>query len=208
MSNEYDYLIKTIIVGEPYIGKSTLLNVYCDNFYSTNYYSTIGVDFKTKIIEINNKKIKIQIWDTAGQEKFRSIINSYYQGAHCIILMFDLTNINTFDKLEYWYQNIKLHTNREHKIILVGSKADEKNTCILNQDQKKIFMEKINEFATKYKLEYMEISSKNNYNIDYLFNKLIKSALDDPNMKITQNIHREIIKFDKKMEKQDKKCFC
>ena len=204
MSKEYDYLIKLIVVGEPYVGKTTLINAFCENYYSCQYYSTIGVDFKTKIINIDDKLVKVQIWDTAGQERFRSIINSYYHGAQCVILMFDLTNISTFDKLDYWYNNIELNINREHKILLVGSKIDERDNIILDTN----FPKRINEFASSHNMDYIEISSKNNINIDKVFQKLVKDTIDDPIMKIQPHhlIPKETIVIQKPSE--EKKCCC
>ncbi|AYV85778.1 MAG: rab family small GTPase [Satyrvirus sp.] len=105
--NFYDYTIKLVIAGEYNVGKSSIMTVYCDNIYSDIYNSTIGVDFRTKTILMNGKKIKVQIWDVAGQDKYRQIATVYYRGASGIILVFDLTNIISFAKLDIWINEIK-----------------------------------------------------------------------------------------------------
>src|SRR5271154_3229460 len=124
MQDEYDYIMKLIIVGDSGVGKSTLLKMYCDHEFSESYISTIGVDFKIKTIQVNDKLIKLQIWDTAGQERFRSITNSYYNGTHAIMLVFDLTDVNSFNRLPKWLEEIdKYMTGKTHKIILIGNKS-------------------------------------------------------------------------------------
>src|SRR5687767_1706135 len=102
----YDYLVKLIIIGDSGVGKSTIMSMYCDDTFMENYVSTIGVDFKVKIIDVNDKIAKVQIWDTAGQERFKSITRSYYKDANGVLLVFDLTNRQSFIKLEQWINEI------------------------------------------------------------------------------------------------------
>jgi Ras-related protein Rab-1A len=101
--SEYDYSTKVLVIGDAGTGKSALILRYVDDNYTNNYYNTIGVDFKIKLCDINDKRIKINIWDTAGQEKFKSIISSYYRNSDVIILVFDLTNELSFIHIDYWY---------------------------------------------------------------------------------------------------------
>ena len=95
----YDYLFKILLIGDSGVGKSSTMIQYCDNIFNDNHISTIGVDFKIRTIEVDSKTIKLQIWDTAGQERFRNITSSYYRGAHAIILMYDITNLETFQMM-------------------------------------------------------------------------------------------------------------
>jgi Ras-related protein Rab-1A len=177
---EYDYLIKIIIIGESGVGKSSLLNMYCDRTYNDNYVSTIGVDFRLKLLKINNNKIKLQIWDTAGQERFKSITLSYYRGAHAIILVFDLTKIHTFNKLTKWIEEIKTYLqNHKYKIFLVGNKSDDVKAIHINKTD-------IDNFVLAHEIEYFEVSVKKNINVDEVF------------LKITDNVIKNIDHFQKK----------
>lgn len=151
--------VKIIMVGEVGTGKSSILNMYCDKKFSHYYVSTIGVDFKYKLLSKGNNIIKVQIWDTAGQERFRSITTSYFRDVNGVVLLFDLTNRNSFDKLDYWMQNIKDHMTNDYKIILLGNKCD-------LRDSIKIKEEEINNFVEKYDIDYFEVSAKKNINID------------------------------------------
>lgn len=169
--SEYDNLMKVILVGDSGVGKSTLLSAFCDKEYSDYYISTIGVDFKIKMVEVCDKKVKLQIWDTAGQERYRSIVKSYYRGANAILLVFDLTSIQSFHKLGTWMEEIKSNMrHNNYKIILVGSKSDVVYGNCIPQ-------EKIDAFAKQHKLDYIAVSSKKNINIDTAFNKIVKDVL-------------------------------
>lgn len=178
-SNEYDYLLKIVMVGDSGVGKSCALLRYVDNIYTDNYISTIGVDFKIKTVTYNGKLIKYQIWDTAGQERFRTITYSYYRGSHFIILCFDLTNMESFENLKYWYSEVKNYTTDAH-ILLVGMKSDLINKQVVSQIM-------INEFCTQCsslsgeKLEYIKISSKTNEGVDDIFNIVNRLGLDNIN---------------------------
>src|ERR1700678_499156 len=97
---DYDHLLKLVIIGDSSIGKTCILARYCDDSFSDSYMSTIGINFKIKTTQVNNENIKLQIWDTAGQERFRTISSAYYRGAHGIIIVFDITNIDTFNNVK------------------------------------------------------------------------------------------------------------
>merc|ERR1711869_194809 len=99
---EYDYLFKLLLIGDSGVGKSCLLLRFADDTYTETYISTIGVDFKIRTIEIEGKVIKLQIWDTAGQERFRTITSSYSRGAHGIIVVYDITDEDSFTAVARW----------------------------------------------------------------------------------------------------------
>ena len=102
-----DYqLLKLLLMGDPDVGKSKLLLRFSDDTYTDSYISTIGVDFRIKTLEIEGKKIKLQMLDTAGQERFRTITSSYYRGAHGIIIVFSVTNQASFNNVKLWMQEI------------------------------------------------------------------------------------------------------
>ena len=164
---EYDYLFKLIIIGDSGIGKSCLLNRFADDIFTDSYISTIGVDFKIRTIEVNGRVCKLQIWDTAGQERFRTITSSYYRGAHGIVLVFDITNPESFANCEMWLVEVQRYASEQVKIILVGTKSD------LSEKRKVAFAD-AQEFAAKHGMEYVETSAKITSNVESAFLGLAK----------------------------------
>ena len=154
----YDYLIKLIIVGNASVGKSSIASRFQNDNYNNNYEITIGVEFYTKIIKVENKKVKIQIWDTAGQETFRSLIKSYYRGAAGCLLVFDICDINSFKNIKYWIKNVKDNSNQFIIFTLIGNKSDK-------IQERQVSIQEALEFAEMNELEYIETSALNSRNI-------------------------------------------
>lgn len=102
MEPDYDYLFKILLVGDACVGKSKLLVKFVDHVFDHTYMSTVGVDFKIRSIQLDNKRVKLQVWDSAGQERFRTITSSYYRGAHAIIVCFDVTSNDSFINVKQW----------------------------------------------------------------------------------------------------------
>ena len=132
--------------------------------------NSIGVDFKLKNIEIDSKKIKLQIWDTAGQERFKTITTSYYKGAHAIIVVFDITDRDSFDHVRNWMADIDKFGKEGVLRILVGNKCDLAHN-------RQVTMEEAKEIAKKYGIKYIETSAKDTINIDDLFISTAKYIL-------------------------------
>ena len=132
--------------------------------------NSIGVDFKLKNIEIDSKKIKLQIWDTAGQERFKTITTSYYKGAHAILIVFDITDHDSFDHIRNWMADIDKFAKEGVLRILVGNKCD-------LQNERKVSVEEAKQIANKYGIEYIETSAKDTINIDDLFISTAKYLL-------------------------------
>jgi len=150
---DYDFLFKLLLIGDSGVGKSCLLLRFADNTYQESYISTIGVDFKIRTVEIDNKAIKLQIWDTAGQERFRTITSSYYRGAHGIIVVYDVTNEESFDNVRQWLQEIERYANESVNKLLVGNKSD------LESDRQVKF-EQAEKFAQSVGVPFLETSAK------------------------------------------------
>lgn len=193
------YTFKYIIVGDSGTGKSCLLLRYTENKFEPMHELTIGVDFGTKIANINGQNIKIQIWDTAGQESFKSIITSYFRGSIGAILVFDVTNRESFNNVKYWMDTVKEKSNTPITIFLIGNKCDLVDNRVISETE-------AYDFAKKYNLLYMESSSKSGYNVNEVFNNLnteiykkIKNNLIDP--MYYQTLGK--ISIDHKIEKKD-----
>jgi Ras-related protein Rab-2A len=120
----YSYLFKFIIIGNTGVGKSCFLLQFTDQRFQHNYDMTIGVEFGSRTIDLDDKVIKLQIWDTAGQESFRSITRSYYRGACAALLVYDISRRDTFQQLNRWLDETKQNSNPNMVIMLIGNKKD------------------------------------------------------------------------------------
>ena len=124
MGYEYDYAIKTLIVGDSGVGKSSIMNQFVDEKYNESYKSTIGVDYKTIYADISDKSVKFLIWDTAGQERFNAITKIYYRGAHVILYVFDITDRESYENIPRWIKQTNETAPEACIKILVGNKCD------------------------------------------------------------------------------------
>ncbi|TRY99280.1 hypothetical protein DNTS_022829 [Danionella cerebrum] len=155
MNAEYDYLFKLLLIGDSGVGKSCILLRFADDTYTESFISTIGVDFKIRTIELDGKTIKLQIWDTAGQERFRTITSSYYRGAHGIIVVYDVTDQESYNNVKQWLKEIDRYANENVNKLLVGNKCD--------LTPKKL------EFADSLGIPFLETSAKNATNVEQAF---------------------------------------
>ena len=117
-------MFKLVLIGDSGVGKSCLLLRFADDTYTESHISTIGVDFKIRTIQLDGKTIKLQIWDTAGQERFRTISSTYYRGAHGIIVVYDITNMDSFKNVKRWLTEIDKYARDNVSKLLVGNKMD------------------------------------------------------------------------------------
>lgn len=159
---EYDYLFKLLLIGDSGVGKSCLLLRFADDTYTESYISTIGVDFKIRTIDMDGKTIKLQIWDTAGQERFRTITSSYYRGAHGIIIVYDVTDQESFDNVKQWLSEIDRYASEKVNTLLVGNKSDLTAKKVVSYEAAK-------EFADSVNMEFLETSAKNSTNVEKAF---------------------------------------
>ena len=165
-----DYVFKYIIVGDSSVGKSCFMLRFTDNRFNSDHDITIGVEFGSKFIKIGKYVIKVQIWDTAGQESFRSIARSYYRGAIGVIIMYDISNKDSFLNIYRWLCEIKEQTDHEICILLVGNKID------LNENRLVKF-EEAREFAVNNDLIFIEASALTGINVEDSFTMLTASIL-------------------------------
>lgn len=158
MADEYDYLFKSIVVGDGGVGKTALTLRFSKGFFTEDYKMTIGVDFHVKTIKIDTEEdgtilVKLQIWDTGGQERFSSIRPMYYRGALGALLIFDLTLYESFEHLPQWIEEVRANVKSEVPLLLLGNKSD-------LIDIRAVTIDEINDFTRKFNLFYMETSAK------------------------------------------------
>jgi small GTP-binding protein len=166
----HDYMFKLLIVGESGVGKTCMLLRFAENMFEGAYLSTIGVDFKVKNIEVDGKTVKLQIWDSAGQERFRNITSSYYRNCSGIIIVYDVTSRDSFDKVTDWIQEVRRYVPTV-PLIIVGNKCD-----LLEQRQ--VTTESGKEFSQRHGIIFLETSAKDNTNIDSAFQELTKKLIE------------------------------
>ena len=206
MSIQFHYLLKYIIIGNSSVGKSNLLLKFAHNKFLDEYQATIGVEFGAKNVEIDNKIFRVQIWDTAGQENFRSITRAYYKNSVCALIVYDINNEDTFDSVQSWIQECKLQTPKTVTMVLVGNKCDLE--CKVDRNKAK-------ELAEENKMLYFETSAKTGKGVDELFKKsaakikdnIEKNYYDLTNescgVKIGNLLYDVQIKKNKKLQKGD-----
>ena len=197
---EDDYnLYKILVLGDTSVGKSCLLLRFCDNSFQEAHLTTIGLDFRLKTINLkDDRKVKIQIWDTAGEDRFRSITRNYYKGAKGILLIFDVTNKETFTHVRDWIERIHEESPEGITICLVGNKIDmNESRVISNEEGKKI--------ADEFKIPYFETSAKSNIGVEEVFTYLVKEVDT-----IYMNEHKEEVGrktvLNQKTKNKKKKC--
>jgi len=158
----YSYLFKYIVIGESNVGKSCLLLQFIDKRYKAQHDPTIGVEFGTKNLSIQNTTIKLQVWDTAGQESFRSITRAYYRGSIVALLVYDITKRDTFENLGKWIDDAKTFSNEQTIIVLIGNKCD-------LAEQREIPTEEGQKFAKDNGMLFMETSARTGFNVENAF---------------------------------------
>ena len=161
-------LIKIILVGETSVGKTSIFNKYCRDEFDEVYNSTVGVDFEIKAVNYKNKEYSIQIFDTVGQERFKSIINSYFRMGDGYFVIFDLTNKHSLESVPKWLEAINEHVENPRFIIL-GNKDDLKNDKLKDNEIYEV-LNKIENFSNKY---YYKVSAKEKRSINNVFNIMI-----------------------------------
>mmetsp|Transcript_17240 Transcript_17240/g.42367 ORF Transcript_17240/g.42367 Transcript_17240/m.42367 type:complete len:348 (+) Transcript_17240:1-1044(+) len=166
----YNTTFKLLCVGDAGVGKTCLITRFVEDTYSENNKSTIGVDFKTMTLDMDSRPVNLQLWDTAGQERFRSLTAAYYRGAHGVVLVYDVTDQQTFDNLIVWLKDVDNYCGEEAVRLLIGNKSDEESMRVVSG-------EVASEFAQEHNLLFMEASAKTATNVKAAFRLLVAEAM-------------------------------
>ena len=170
LTEEYDLMFKILLLGDSGVGKSSVLIRYTKNEFNLDMRSTIGVEFALKFLKIDDFQLKIQIWDTAGMERYRSITNAYYKGAKGVIIVYDITRRKSFENVDNWIEDFKSKADDDAVILLIGNKND-------LDDKREVSKEESEIKAQKNKFAFMETSAKENNNVDKAFETLFKEIV-------------------------------
>jgi small GTP-binding protein len=179
LNEKYDYNAKILLIGESSVGKTGIMLRFVNDRFSNSFITTIGIDFNCKTIVSNGSKIKLQLWDTAGQERFRAITTSYYKGSNAVIIVYDVTNRDSFDRIKYWIESVYAKLSSDVIIILVGNKIDLESI-------REITFDEGYELAKKYDIHFFECSAKNGININKIFDDVADQFIKQFNNCITK----------------------
>ncbi|XP_038640262.1 ras-related protein Rab-8-like isoform X2 [Scyliorhinus canicula] len=180
MARGYDHLFKLLLIGDSGVGKTCLLFRFCDDAFTTTFISTIGIDFKIKTVEFDGKKIKLQIWDTAGHERFRTITSAYYRGAMGIMLVYDITQAKSFDNVKNWIRDIEEHASTDVERMILGNKCDV-------NEKRQVPKEQGEKLAIDYGIKFLETSAKSSINVEEAFSTLTCDIMTKHKMKLNEN---------------------
>lgn len=176
---DFDHLFKLLLVGDAGVGKSSILLRFTDDTFDAHLQSTIGVDFKVKVLTIRtpdgDKRVKVTIWDTAGQERFRTLTSSYYRGAQGIILVYDISRRDTFEALNQWLQEVEVYCpggGRNVVKLLVGNKVDMPARVVSTTEAQ--------EWARSRGMLFVESSAKTRVGIQQVFEETVRKILENP----------------------------
>ena len=168
MSLDFDYLLKFIVIGDSSVGKSNIISKYKENKFDEKGQPSIGVQFIAKNVVIENTTFRLQVWDTAGQETFRSMTRIYYKNSSCAFIVYDITEKESFNHVESWINECKKIAPETVLLVLIGNKSD------LNESREVSYEEGL-KFAEKNKMLFFETSAKNGVNIENIFKKSVEN---------------------------------
>ena len=170
--SSYDEKIKIMVIGETRVGKTALIKKYTKNTFGGVYLTTVGIDFQEKIINVDDKSVKLQIWDTAGQERFRNIAKNYFHTSDGFLIVYDISCKDSFEKLDFWLEQIKLNAPEHTKSIIAGNKCDLEEKREVNKSDGEAF-------AKEQNINFYETSAKEGTNVNEVFQILANEIIKD-----------------------------
>ena len=205
MSIKEDVILKILVLGDSAVGKTSLSLQYVDNYFPESYISTIGVEYKNKPVKLNNTNILLQIWDTCGQERYKSLSKTFIKGADGILFVYDISNKQTFDHIKDWIMESQ-SSNNEFKKIIVGNKID------LPPERRKVSQEVLTKYSNDKKIQGIETSAKSGENVEKAFLMLTKLIIGNMTKEEIikkfgkTNKDNTILRTSNKIEKKKKFC--
>ena len=205
MSIKEDVILKILVLGDSAVGKTSLSLQYVDNYFPESYISTIGVEYKNKPVKLNNTNILLQIWDTCGQERYKSLSKTFMKGADGILFVYDISNKQTFDHIKDWIMESQ-SSNNEFKKIIVGNKID------LPPERRKVSQEVLTKYSNDKKIQGIETSAKSGENVEKAFLMLTKLIIGNMTKEEIikkfgkTNKDNTILRTSNKIEKKKKFC--
>ena len=182
------YQVKFIIVGDASVGKTNIYYRFVNGNFLSEYDPTVVVDYYYQDIEIEDKLFSLQLWDTAGSEKYKSITKGYYTNSACCILVYDIEKEDSFESINNWINQVKLYSSNKIIFILVGNKYDLNETRKVSEIQGKTL-------ALEYGMEFLEVSAKTGYNIDEIFNIACQKIYENINKGLYDDENKEGVKI-------------
>ena len=202
MGDNKTYIVKCVVLGDYGAGKSSILSRYCHNKYTEYSHTTIGADFFIKTIKKGSTTLKMQLWDTAGQEKYKAMLVQYIRNAYLYVIVFDVTDTLSFIGITEWITYIVKHARDDYSIVLIANKID-------NVKDRKVSYEEAKLFAKIHKMDYFEVSAKNDLNITETFNDIFLDILQNIES-ISDNLNIKTIELKDNIieQKTPKTCNC
>ena len=192
----YDEKIKIMLIGQVNVGKTSLIRRYTKNTFGGTFLTTVGIDFQEKVVNIDKKSIQIQIWNTAGEERFRNIAKNYYNSSDGFLIVYDITDKNALEKLKFWYEQIQLNAPKNIKYVLVGNKCD-------LEEQREVSKDEGINYSKEFKCKFYETSAKEGINVNEIFQCLINDIYKDAKNNENRNkIASQVLKKQKTLKKK------
>ena len=201
---EYDKTCQILILGDSSVGKTSLISRYANGIFKEEYLATVGLDYYNKQDTINNLNVLVKLWDTAGQERFKSLTPNYFRNAEGVVIVFDVTNLETFENLKYWISSIKSNLGEKNiiiPIIIIGNKID-------MNDMRDINKEEADKFAKENDYKYFEASAKTGEGVDEAFREIVNQILDNSDKLEEIKEERKSIKIQEEPNNNQKKKNC
>eukprot|EP01084_Bolivina_argentea_P024267 45235_1 len=171
MTTAYDHLFKFTIIGDSGVGKSCLMMRFADDTFNESFITTIGVDFRFRTINVDDKIVKLQIWDTAGQEKFKTITSSYYRNAHAVMIVYDVSDRKSFNNIDQWLSDIEKFCPSKVCKMIIGNKCD------IDPADREITIQHANQYAQNLNISYIETSAKTADNVENAFYQMVQQLI-------------------------------
>jgi len=172
-AQQYDYLLKFVMVGDGGVGKSSIIIRFIDDVFSVGNVATIGVEFKVCTLDVTGgKTVKLNVWDTAGQERYRAITKTYYRGTQGIVVVYDITNRKSYEGVPYWFNQVNKEADLNSVKLLIGNKSD-------LTDQRQVPTEEAEKFADEHGVTFLETSAKDAVNIEAAFRTLSEQCIQN-----------------------------